>query len=58
MPRTPAKVTQSDVARVLRAMAQTGTKMRVEISPDGTIRLEPVDGADRPRFDKKAPVDL
>lgn len=58
MPRTPAKVTQADIARVLRAVAQTGAKMRVEISPDGTIRMEPVEGPDRPRFDRKGPVDL
>jgi hypothetical protein len=58
MPRTAAKVSQADIARVLRAVAQTGTKMRVEISPDGTIRMEPVEGADRARFDRKAPVDL
>lgn len=58
MPRTAAKVTQADIARVLRAVAQTGTKMRVEISPDGTIRMEPVEGGALPRFDRKAPVDL
>lgn len=43
MPRTAAKVTQADIARVLRAVSQSGMKMRVEISPDGAIRLEPVD---------------
>lgn len=45
MPRTAAKVTQADVARVLRAVAQSGMKMRVEIALDGTIRLEPVEVA-------------
>ena len=45
MPRTAAKVTQADIARVLRAVGQAGMKMRVEISPDGTIRLEPVEVA-------------
>lgn len=58
MPRTPAKVTQADVARVLRAVAQTGSRMAVQISPDGTIRLEPVDAKEGPRFDKRTPVDL
>jgi hypothetical protein len=43
MPRTPARVTQSDVARVLRAVAQTGLAMRVRILPDGQIVVEPVD---------------
>ena len=45
MPRTPAKITQADIARVLRAVDQAGVKMRVEIAPDGTIRLEPVEVA-------------
>lgn len=42
MPRTPAKVTQADIARVLRAVAQSGLKMRVQILPNGQIILEPV----------------
>lgn len=58
MPRTPAKVTQADIARALRAVAQTGSRMSVQISPDGTIRLEPVEAGEKPRFDRKAPVDL
>jgi hypothetical protein len=41
MPRTGAKVTQADIARVLRAIAQSGMKMSLEISPDGTLRLHP-----------------
>lgn len=45
MARTAAKITQADVARVLRAVQQTGMKMAVQISPDGSIRLEPVDAA-------------
>jgi hypothetical protein len=43
MPRTPARVTQADIARVLRAVKDAGVDMRVEIAPDGTIRLEPAD---------------
>lgn len=45
MPRTAAKVTQADIARVLRAISATGAKLRVEVLPDGTIRMEPVDAA-------------
>lgn len=45
MPRTPAKVTQADIARVLRAVAQSGLKMRVQILPSGQINLEPTDVA-------------
>jgi hypothetical protein len=42
MSRTPARITQADVARVLRAARQAGADM-VEIKPDGTIcvRLSP-----------------
>lgn len=57
MPRTPAKVTQADIARVLRAVAQSGMRMRVEISQSGNITLEPVDGA-APPVDRRVPVDL
>jgi hypothetical protein len=42
MPRTPAKITQADVARTIRAAIQAGAD-RVEVRPDGTIlvRLSP-----------------
>jgi hypothetical protein len=48
MPRAPAKFTQADIARGLRAVKASGVAMAVEISQDGKIRLEPVDGAERP----------
>jgi DNA-binding XRE family transcriptional regulator len=38
MPRTAAKVTQADIARVLRAAAQTPGRWRVEIE-DGKITV-------------------
>jgi hypothetical protein len=41
MSKGPAKFKQSDVARAIRAIVQTGAPMAVEISPDGTIRLVP-----------------
>jgi hypothetical protein len=42
MSRTPAKVTQADVARCVRAAIQAGAGA-VEVRPDGTIfiRLTP-----------------
>lgn len=40
MSRTPARITQADIARAVRAAAQVGPAWRVEIAPDGTIRLE------------------
>lgn len=58
MPRTAAKVTQADIARVLRAVSQSGLKMAVEIAPNGAIRLEPVDQTESRRFDRKPMVDL
>ena len=36
MSRTPAKVTQADVARTIRAAMQAGAS-GVEVRPDGTI---------------------
>jgi hypothetical protein len=58
MPRTAAKITQADIARVLRAVAQSGMKMRVEISQSGNITLEPVDSAEVAKVDRRAPVRL
>lgn len=44
MPRTSARVTQADIARAIRAAQQVGAPMAVDILPDGTIRLMPVQG--------------
>jgi hypothetical protein len=38
MSRTPARITQADVARVIRAAKQAGAGT-VEVLPDGTIRI-------------------
>ena len=38
MSRTPAKFTQADVARTIRAAKQAGA-FGVELLPDGTIRV-------------------
>jgi hypothetical protein len=40
MPRTPARVTQADVARAIRAAKQAGAG-KVRILTDGTIEIEP-----------------
>ena len=60
MSRTPAKVTQADIARAIRAIAQTGARLAVEIAPDGTIRLVPVNSADdrRERVDEGEDIRL
>ena len=39
MTRTPARVTQADVARAIRAAKQAGAGS-VRILPDGTIRID------------------
>jgi hypothetical protein len=41
--RSPARATQADIARAIRAIAQTGVKMAVEIDKEGTIRIVPVE---------------
>jgi hypothetical protein len=41
MPRRPARFTQADIARALRAVEQTGARVAVEITPDGMIRIVP-----------------
>jgi hypothetical protein len=40
MSRTPARVTQADLARALRAAKQTGAGA-VRVLPDGTITIDP-----------------
>jgi len=39
MSRTPARITQADVARAIRAARQTGAG-RVRLLPDGTIEID------------------
>jgi hypothetical protein len=41
MSRTAAKVTQADIARVLRAIAAAKAQMRVRVTADGEIIIEP-----------------
>lgn len=56
MPRTPARVTQADMARALRAAKAVGG-VRVEVKPDGTIILAPVD-PEQASQDKRRPARL
>ncbi len=57
MPRTPASVTQADIARALRAVAQTGATVAIELLPDGTIRLVPCEKREIPSNMAKIKVD-
>jgi hypothetical protein len=58
MPRTGAKVTQADIARVLRAVKQSGLSMRIEISTNGNIVLDPAPASTGGAIDRRTPVDL
>ena len=40
MPRTPARITQADVSRAIRAAKQAGGG-KVRILTDGTIEIDP-----------------
>lgn len=40
MPRLPSRFTQSEIARALRVAKAEG--MTVEIRPDGTLRIVPI----------------
>jgi hypothetical protein len=41
MSRRPARFTQADVHRAVKAVMRAGVNMAVEIAPDGTIRIVP-----------------
>jgi len=43
MSRTPARVTQADVARAIRAAQQCGAGL-VRVLPDGSITIDPTPG--------------
>jgi hypothetical protein len=46
MSRSPARATQADIVRAIRAIRaveQTGARMEIEIAKDGTIRIIPSD---------------
>lgn len=49
MPKVKAKFTQADVAKVIRAVVQTGAQMSVEITPDGVIRIVPTKVSEPPQ---------
>lgn len=43
MSRRPARCTQADLDRAVRAADHAAVKRVVEVTPDGTIRLVPAD---------------
>lgn len=52
MSRTPARTTQADIARAIRA-AQQCSAGRVRIEPDGTILIEPQPTKQREQEEKE-----
>ena len=49
MSRRPARTTQADIARAIRAIEQTGARVRFDVKPDGTISFYPIEeGQPRP----------
>jgi hypothetical protein len=48
MSRRPARFTQADISRAIRAIQASGAPMAVEIVPDGTIRIIPANAASAP----------
>lgn len=53
MPRAPARITQADIARAVRAVAQCRVSATIEVSRDGTLRVivndEPTKPVERKR---------
>jgi hypothetical protein len=39
MPRAAARITQADIARAVRAVAQCGVAATIEVTRDGTLRV-------------------
>lgn len=53
MPRRPCSVTQSAIARAIRAAQQTGARI-VKIEPDGNILIDPApDHGENPQLAKE-----
>lgn len=42
MSRRPARCTQADLRRAIKAAEQAGGHSAVEVLPDGTIRITPI----------------
>ena len=58
MSRTPARCTQADITRAVRAMKKAGGNMALEIRKDGTIRIVPAnDEKSKPSLVDKAEID-
>jgi hypothetical protein len=52
--RRQARFTQADIHRCIKAVAQSGAAMAVEVMPDGIIRIAPIAAVSLPKL---APVE-
>ncbi len=57
MAQPKPRATQADIARALRAAEKTGLNVAVDILPDGTIRLIPMNGRLTPQGSDRAVVE-
>jgi hypothetical protein len=58
MSRVPARFTQADITRVIRAIQQTGADMEIIVEPDGRIRITPRDGTEAAPAEYKGVIRL
>lgn len=60
MGRRPARFTQADLNRAIRAITRAGANMVVEVLPDGTMRIAPAGSkaGERPRSEPERVVVL
>lgn len=57
MSRRPARVTQADIHRAIKAVEQAGARMAMEIRPDGIIRIVPVPPAQSTTSEPPQPIE-
>jgi hypothetical protein len=56
--RRHARISQAEIARVLRAVAQVGLPAAILIEPDGTIKIAPAGEADKREVAKVKEITL
>lgn len=52
------RFTEADIARVLRAAIKTGARVLVEVTPDGTIKIQPNPPDQHRQLAKPLKIDL
>jgi hypothetical protein len=57
MSRRPARFTEADIGRAMRAVEKNGGRFEIRVEPDGAIRIVPIDGQKAPSTAKVEPED-